>query len=118
MTANIKRIRIYDGPNPESNLVGFSKDLSDEISVARVAEALRASGHSVKHAERPRITRSCVHLQVAPPLSNEDIVGLSEILPKGTNFFDHRSAESIESDVPRMNMASLAVAQSAAVVAA
>ena len=118
MTANIKRIRVYDGPNPEANLVGLSNHLSDDINIARVTEVLRAFGHSVKHADRPSGSRSDAHLLVSPPITNEAIVGLSEVLPDRTTFFDHRGAESIDADVSKMDIASLAVAQSASVIAA
>lgn len=78
-------VRIYEGPTLDIDIIGGSASATGAVYDERVHELLRARGHEMRILDEPghftpENSRSCCHLEISPPLSDETIYALGGLL--------------------------------------
>lgn len=77
-------VRIYQGHNPESNIVGFSLGVWNAPKEERFRTFMEDRGYSWNWTDhRPKATASLDHIEVRPPLTDEHIQEFGALMMGG-----------------------------------
>src|SRR5690349_12777561 len=68
----IRKVRIYNGTEPETNIVGFSRSCADALDHPALAQFMTANGYAFAETNlRPEGSLSERHIEIRPPLTPE-----------------------------------------------